>query len=128
MTPWWLADHANLNQLTAITAEWLYFQIIQRNAQLIKVPLFPRGELPTDDIIVTITLHLEDPPTSDSDFLLGICDGTTCNALWISDSSNYPNSACNYVTVESGLTFTTLGAQEGVGLQLPTNTSQTLSH
>ena len=72
------------------------------------MPLFQRGELPTDDIIVTITVHLEDPPTSDSDFLSAICDITVCNGVFISDSENYPNAACNYVTIESGAIFTTI--------------------
>ena len=72
MTPQWLQDHASLNQLIAATPESLHFKIHQVLARLMKVPLFHRGELPTDDIIVTITVHLEDPPTSDSDFLIAI--------------------------------------------------------
>ena len=81
-----------------------------------KVPLFHRGELPTDDIIVKITVHLEDPPpSSDSDFLTAICDGTVCNSLWISDSGNYPNEACDYLTVESGLTYTHIGHRRSCG-------------
>ena len=57
---------------------------------------------------IAITVHLEDPPTSDSDFLLAICDGTVCNGVFISDTENYPNVACNYVTIESGVTFTSI--------------------
>ena len=83
-----------------------HFKLTQNHARLIKVPLFQRGELPTDDILVTITVHLEDPPTSDSDFLAGISDGTVCNTLFISDKGNYPNTACNYVSMTSGVTYT----------------------
>ena len=98
MTPQWLEDHASLSQLIAATPENLHFKVNKIQSRLIKLPLFQRGELPTDDIIVTITVHLEDPPTSDSDFLLAICDGTVCNGFWISDSGNYPNQACTYMT------------------------------
>ena len=115
MTPQWLEDHASLNHLIAVTPERLHFRINQVNSRMIKVPLFPREELSTDDIIVTITVHLEDPPTTDSDFLAAICDGTVCNSVYISDSGNYPNSACNYLTVESGLILTTIAATGGCG-------------
>ena len=106
MTPQWLQDHANLSQLNEATPESLHFKVNQAAGRLIKVPLFPSEELPPGDIIVTITLHLEDPPTSDSDFLLGICDGTVCNGFWIQDSRNYPDAACLYVTMNSGATYT----------------------
>ena len=106
MTPQWLEDHASLNQLIASTPENLHFRVNKIHSRLIKVPLFQRGELPTDDIIVTITVHLEDPPTSDSDFLPAICDGTVCNGFWISDFGNYPNQACTYGTIASGVNFT----------------------
>ena len=115
MTPQWLEDYASLSQLIAATPENLHFKINTARSRLLKVPLFQKGELPTDDIIVTITVHLEDPPTSDSDFLPSICDGTVCNGLYISDSGNYPNNACNYVTIESGITFTSIGNTGGCG-------------
>ena len=70
------------------------------------MPLFQRGELPTDDIIVITTLHLEDLPTSDSSFVLSICDGTVCNGFWIQDSGRYPQAASLYVTINSGMTYT----------------------
>ena len=108
MTPQWLEDHASLSQLIASTPASLHFKLNKIFARLIKVPLFQRGELPTDDITVTITVHLEDPPTSDSDFLPAICDGTVCNGVYISDSRNYPNAACNYMTIESGVTYTSI--------------------
>ena len=108
MTPQWLEDHGSLGHLIATTPENLHFKVNQAHVRLLKVPLFQRGELPTDDVIVTITVHLEDPPTSDSDFLTAICDGTVCNGVYILDSGNYPNAACNYVTIESGVTFTTI--------------------
>ena len=84
---------------------------------MIKVPLFQRGELSTDDIIVTIIVHLKDPPTADSDFFTAICDGTVCNGVFISDSGNYPTNACNYLTMNSGVigtSFTALGNCGGV--------------
>ena len=98
--------HASLNHLNASTPVSLHFTLNQAHARLIKVPLFQSGELPTDDIIVTITVHLEDPPTAESDFLTALCDGIVCNGVWISDSRNYPNAACNYVTINSGVTYT----------------------
>ena len=113
MTPQWLEDHASLSHLTAATPALLHFKVNRNRQRLIKVPLFQRGELPTDDIIVTITVHLQDPPTSDSDFLPAICDGTVCNGIWISDSGNYPNGACNYLTLESGLTLTRIANTGG---------------
>ena len=100
------AEHASLSHLVAATPTSLHFKLTQSHARLIKVPLFQKGELPTDAILVTITVHLEDPPTSDSDFLAGICDGTVCNALFISDKGNYPKTACNYVSMNSGVTYT----------------------
>ena len=107
MTSQWLQDHASsLNQLVAATPQMLHFKMNQAHLRLIKVPLFQRGELPTDDIIVTITIHLEDPPTSDSDFLAAICDGTICNGVEITDSRNYPNAACKYFTINSGVNNT----------------------
>ena len=115
MTPQWLEDHASLSQLNAATSESLHFKNNRLRPRLIKVPLFQRGELATDDIIVTITIHLENPPTSDSDFLTAICDGAVCNALWISDSGNYPNNACEYLTVGSGLNFISIGNTGGCG-------------
>ena len=117
MTPQWLQDHATLNQLIAASPTSLHFRIKQTHARMIKVPLFQRGELPTDDIIVTITVHLEDPPTADSDFVTAICDGTICNGLYISDSGNYPNNACDYLKINSGVTataFTVLGNCGGI--------------
>ena len=110
MTPQWLEDHASLSQLNAATPEMLHFKINKLHSRLIKLPLFQRDELPTDDIIVTITVHLEDPPTSDSDFLPAICDGTVCNGFWISDSGNYPNQACIYMTIGSGVTYTSIAS------------------
>ena len=106
MSPQWLQDHASLNHLIAATPEMLHFKMNQAFLRLIKVPLFQRGELPSDDVIVTITVHLNDPPTADSDFLTGICDGTVCNAISILDSGNYPNNACSYLTMNSGVTYT----------------------
>ena len=115
MTPQWLQDHASLSQLIAATPEMLHFKINQVRPRLIKVPLFHRGQLPNDDIIVTITVHLEDAPTADSDFLTAICDGVVCNGIWISDSHNYPNQACNYLTVGSGVNFTIIEIATGCG-------------
>ena len=106
MTPQWLQRFASLSQVSAATPESLHFKMNQLDARIIKVNLFSSGELPCDDIAVTITLHLEDPPTSDSDFLIGICDDTVCNGLWITDSGNYPNAACQYATMNSGTTYT----------------------
>ena len=110
MTPQWLEDHASLSQLNAATAASLHFKVNQANHRLIRVPLFQRGELSTDDITVTITIHLEDPPTSDSDPVPAICDGTVCNGFFLSDSGNYPNHACQYLTLGSGLTFTLIAS------------------
>ena len=115
MTSQWLQDHASLNHLIAATPQMLHFKINQVRLRLIKVPLFQRGELPTDDIIVTITIHLEDPPTSDSDFLAAICDGTVCNGVEITDSGNYPNAACNYLTINSGVNYTEIRHTKGCG-------------
>ena len=106
MTPQWLKHFATLSQVSAATPESLLFKMTQRDARIIRVNLFPSGEFPSGDIAVTITLHLEDPPTSDSDFLIGICDDTVCNGLWITDSGNYPNAACQYATMNSGTTYT----------------------
>ena len=106
MTPQWLQRLASLSQVNAATSESMHFKMNQRDAWIIRVNLFPRGELPSDDIAVTITLHLGDPPTSDSDFLIGICDDTVCNGFWITDSGNYPNAACQYATMNSGTTYT----------------------
>ena len=55
MTPQWLED-ASLSQLNAATPENLHFKVNQAR-RLIKVPLFQSGELPTDDITVTITIQ-----------------------------------------------------------------------
>ena len=118
MTPQWLEDHASLSHLIAATPEMLHFKINKARSRLLKVPLFQRGELPTDDVIVTITVHLEDPPTSDSDFLTAICDGTVCNGVDTSDSGNYPNNACNYWTIESGVTFTAIGSTGSCGARI----------
>ena len=115
MTSQWLQDHASLNNLLTATPEALTFKVVQQYARIIKVPLFQKGELPTDDIVVTITVHLDDPLTADSDFLPGICDGTLCNAIFISDSGNYPDNACNYVTMNSGLTYTNAQDVGGCG-------------
>ena len=52
---------------------------------------------------------------SDSDFLLGICDGTVCNGLWIQDSGNYPNTACQYATMDSGTTYSNSHFSSGCG-------------
>ena len=62
MTPQWLEDHASLSQLIAATPENLHFKVNKIHSRLIKVPMLQRVELPTDDIIVTITVHQEDPP------------------------------------------------------------------
>ena len=89
------------------------------------MPLFQREELLSNDIIVTITIHLEDPPTIDSDFFTAVCDDTVCNGMSISDSGNYTNNACTYVTMNSGATCT-YRVKESVVLPLPMHSSQTL--
>ena len=94
----------------------LHFKINQANHRLIKVPLFQGGELPTDDI--TVTVHLQDPPTSDSDFLLAICDDAICYGVITLDSGNYPNVACNYVTINRGLTFSIIENRGGSGVPI----------
>ena len=106
MTPQWLQKHATLSHFNASSPVSLHFTVNQEHARLIRVPLFLSGTLPTDDIVITVTVHLEDPPTPDSDLFTTICDDAICNGIWISDSRNYPDDACNYFTVNSGVNYT----------------------
>ena len=68
------------------------------NEMLLEVPL---GEVDTRaTIIITVGLDNSHPntPTVDSDFTIGISDGTNKNLQYIVDITNYPNLAPCYPT------------------------------
>ena len=100
MTSQWLQDHVSTTSPQPLLSPCT---VNQNYAQIIEVPLFQREELLSNDITVTITIHLEDPPAIDSDFFTAVCDDTVCTGMSISDSWNYLNNACTYVTMKCSL-------------------------
>ena len=102
MTSKWIQDHAAISGLVSATNAVMRFKLGATNGRLLRIPIFQRGQVPEEDIVVYIKVYLRDPPTSDSDPLIGICDGTVCNAIFVSDRGNYPNNACNYGSFNSG--------------------------
>ena len=106
MTSKWIQDHAAVSGLVSTTNAFMHFKVGTRGAQLLSIPIFQSGQVPEKDIVVYIKVYLLDPPTDDSDPFIGICDGTVCNAIYVSDEGNYPNNACNYGSFNSGPTYT----------------------
>ena len=90
----------------------------QNHVRLIKVPLFQRAELPTDDV-VTITVHLEDPPTSDSDLIPCCHMQWNCLQYFVHiRQRNYPNTACNYVSMNIEVTYISTNSAVRCGLPI----------
>ena len=106
MTSKWIQDHAAISGLVSATNAVMHLKLGAGHARLLRIPIFQRGQVPDVNIVVYIKVHLRDPPTSDSDSLIGICDGTVCNAIFVLDRGNYPNNACNYGSFNSGPTYT----------------------
>ena len=106
MTSQWIQDHAAISGLVFANSTVMHFKVGTTYGRLLRIPIFQRGQVPEEDIVVYIKVHLRDPPTSDSDLLIGICDGTVCNVIAVSDRGNYPNTACNYGSFNSGPTPT----------------------
>ena len=106
MTSKWIQDHAAISGLVSANNAVMHFKVGVNHARLLRIPIFQRGQVPEEDIVVYIKVHLRDPPTSDSDLLIGICDGTVCNAIFVSDRGNYRNNACNYGSFNSGPIYT----------------------
>ena len=103
MTPKWIQDHADISGLVSATNAVMHLKPPVSNARLLRIPIFQRGQVPEEDIVVYIKVYLRNPPTSDSDAGIGICDGTVCNAIYVSDRGDYPNNACRFHTYRSGL-------------------------
>ena len=117
MNPDWLLDHASVTGLINTSSTLLHFRNPQDNKRLIRIPLFRKDELCTDDIAVKIKLYFQHPPTRDSDPIIMLCDKTTCNGNLIADVSNV-GLPCYFVSLTPGNTFTgTLGGTCG-GLTL----------
>ena len=105
MTPKWIQDHAAINHLASASSTLLHFKLGVTRGRILRVPIFQEGCVPKEDIVVYVKIYLRDPPTSDSDPLVSICDGTFCNGIFVSDRGNYPNNACNYGSFNSGPTY-----------------------
>ena len=113
MDPDWLLDHASVTGLINTSSTLLHFRNPQASKRLIRIPLFQKDELCTDDIAVKIKLYFQDPPTRDSDPIIMLCDKTTCNGNLIADINNV-GVACYFVSLTPGNTFTgTLGGTCG---------------
>ena len=122
MNPDWLLDHASITGLISTSSALLHFRNPQTNKRLIRIPLFQKDELCTDDIAVKIKLYFQDPPTDDSDPIIMLCDKTTCNGNLIADINNV-GLACYFASLTPGNTFTgTLGGTCG-GLTLVSDVS-----
>ena len=106
LTPKYIQDHAAINHLVSTSNAALHFKVGVTNGRLLRIPIFQKGEVPTDNIAVYVKIYLRNPPTSDSDPVVSICDGTVCNGIYVSDSGNYPNHACQYGSYNSGPKFT----------------------
>ena len=102
MTSQWIQDHAAISGLVSANSTVMCFQPPAFAARLLRIPLLQTGQVQEEDIVVYIKVYLLDPPTSDADPLIGICDGTVCNAVFVSDEGNYPNKPCVYASFNSG--------------------------
>ena len=102
MTSKWIQDHAAITGLVSATNAVMRFKLGTGAGRLLRIPIFQRGQVQEEDIVVYIKVYLRNPPTSDSDIFISICDGTVCNAITVLDRGNYPNFACNYVSFDSG--------------------------
>ena len=102
MTSKWIQDHAAISGLVSATNADMHFKVGASGARLLRIPIFQKGQVSDMDIVVYIKVYLRNPPTNDSDPLIGICDGTVCNAIYVSDRRNYPNHVCNYGSINSG--------------------------
>ena len=107
LTPKYIQDHAAINHLVSASNAALHFKVGVANGRLLRIPIFQKGEVPTDNIAVYVKIYLRNPPTPDSDPLFAICDGTICNGIAVMDGGNYPH-ACNYQSFKSGPQFTDL--------------------
>ena len=81
MTPKWIQDHAAITGLVSANSAVMHFKVGTVNARLLRIPIFQKGQVPEEDIAVYIKVHLRNPPTSDPDPVIGICDGTVCNVV-----------------------------------------------
>ena len=103
MTPKWIQDHAAISGLLSATNAVMRFKPPVNHARLLRIPIFQRGQVPEEDIVVYIKLYLHSPkPSTDSDPVFGISDGRILNSIVVSDSGNYPNNACWFHTAGSG--------------------------
>ena len=88
MDPDWLLDHGSVIGLVSSSNDLLHFRNPVLYTRLIRVPLFQKDELCTEDITVKIKLFFQDPPTTDSDPAIMLCDKDSCNGNWIADRYN----------------------------------------
>ena len=102
MTAKYIQDHAAISHLVSASQNVLHFKMGSKHGRILRLPIFQKGEVPMDDIAVYVKVYLRNPPTDDSDPLVSICDGTICNGIIVLDSGNYPNTACNYGSFNSG--------------------------
>ena len=102
MTSKWIQDHAAISGLVSATNAVMRFKPPVEHARLLRIPIFQRGQVPEEDIVVYIKLYLRDPLTSDADPVFGISDGKTFHSIAVSDRGNYPKNACWFDTSGSG--------------------------
>ena len=102
MTSKWIQDHAAISGLVSANSTVMHFKVGVTYARLLRIPIFQRGQVPEEDIVVYIKVYLRDPPTGEADIFISICDGTVCNAITVLDRGNYPHIACNYGSFNSG--------------------------
>ena len=106
MTSKWIQDHATIRGLVSANGTVMRFKPPVHHARLLRIPIFQKGQVPEEDIVVYIKVYLRDPPTSDNDPMFGISDGRISNLIVVSDEGNYPNKACWYHTSRSGPNLT----------------------
>ena len=105
-----------LHSSVDIQGRVIHFGSGTASERLLEVPL---GQIdPHATIVITVGLDHSHPntPGIDSDFIVGIADGTNSNTQWITDISNYPSSAS---------CFPVNGLHDGIGLTSGTQVAAT---
>ena len=108
LTPRKLQNIAYLGHLSNANVTVLHFTAIASRARLLRFTLNSLGTIPPgalSNLAISIQAHFLESPTSDTDPLVAICDGTTCNGIDFNDRGNYPNP-CAYYAMTPGPTAT----------------------
>ena len=104
---------SNLRHLTSASDTALHFTSGTSGTRdrIISFPLDSLDTIPSraiNNLTISIQMHVLQSPSVDNDPIVAVCDGTTCNGVFITDASHYPSLPCNYCTFSPATSLTDL--------------------